>query len=144
MNKKAPDKWIRKAIYDQINNIVVDGVTVPCFDTNVVSDDRPQAYILLSTQSNAVDKSNKCEYFWDSEIQIDINTIYSASGNTGSRLLADNIMDKVRELTDNLTLDVASGLEIFIRNQSFPNGLASNSGSQIIFRKFIRISLKIK
>ena len=32
MVKSLPDKWIRKAISNKINNIVVDGVMIPCYD----------------------------------------------------------------------------------------------------------------
>ena len=144
MNKNLPNKWLRKAIFDAVNNIVVDGKTIPCYDVNVSGLSRPNQYILLSTQSNEVDKSNKCEYFWDSEILLDINSIYQSAGNQGSRVLTDNITDEVRRLTDNLVLDPSSGLEIFIQKQSFPNSLGPNTGNQIIFRNFVRISLKIK
>ena len=122
----------------------VDGVIVPCFSANVSGEDRPNHYILISTQSNEVDKDNKCEYFWESEVLIDINSIYNSAGNIGSTVITDNITDEVRRLTNNLTLDVASGLNIFIQNQSFPNSLSSNSGNHVIHRNFIRLSLKIK
>ena len=144
MNKNLPNKWLRKAIFDAVNNIVVDGKTIPCYDTNVSGNSRPNHYILLSTQSNEVDKANKCEYFWDSEILLDINSIYQSAGNQGRGTITDNITDEVRRLTDNLVLDAASGLEVFIQTQSFPNSLSSNTGNQIIFRNFVRISLKIK
>ena len=144
MDKNLPNKWIRKAIFDAVNNISVDGVIVPCFSTNVSGEDRPNHYILISTQSNEVDKDNKCEYFWESEVLMDINSIYNSAGNIGSTVITDNITDEVRRLTNNLTLDVASGLNIFIQNQSFPNSLSSNSGNHVIHRNFIRLSLKIK
>jgi hypothetical protein len=80
----------------------------------------------------------------DSEILIDIVTIYKSSGNTGSRLLCDEITDKVRELTNNLSLDVSSGLEIFSQKQTFPNNLHMQTQNQNIFRGFVRISLRIE
>ncbi len=144
MNKNLPNKWLRKAIFEAINNIVVDGETIPCYTLNVSGDTRPNHYTLLSTQSNEVDKNNKCEYFWDSDVLIDINSIFQSAGNTGDMLTTDNITDEVRRLTDNLVLDPASGLSIIFQTQSFPNSLSSQIGNQIIFRNFIRISLKIK
>ena len=144
MKKNMPNKWLRKAIKDQINGIVVNGKTVNCFDTNVTGSVIPEQYVVLSTQSNDVDKRNKCEYFWDSDILIDIVTRYNSTGNTGSRLLADDITDQVRVLTDSLVLDSASGLSIIWQRQTFPNSLESQTENTIIFRNFIRISLKIK
>lgn len=142
MVKSLPDKYIRKAIYNAINNIVVDGFTIPCYDTQVVGQPYDY-YVILSTQNNEVDKSIKCGYRWESSILLDITTIYDSNGNTGSRLLADNILDKVRELTDNLTLDVASGLEIVSQNQSFPSDLVSTNLNTIVYRKFMRIEFLI-
>lgn len=144
MKKNMPNKWLRKAIKDQIDGIVVNNKTVNCFDTNVTGSVIPEQYVVLSTQSNDVDKSNKCEYFWDSDILIDIVTRYDSTGNTGSRLLADDITDQVRALTDSLVLDAASGLSIIWQRQTFPNSLESQTENTIIFRNFIRISLKIK
>ena len=144
MNKNLPNKWIRKAIFQAINNIVVDGKVVRCYDTNVSGVDVPNNYVILSTQSNIVEKANKCEYFWNSEILLDIVNIYESAGNMGDRLLTDNITDEVRKLTDALVLDSASNLSIISQIQSFPNGLNSTNDNQIIFRNFIRISLRIK
>ena len=144
MNKNLPNKWIRKAIFQAINNIVVDGKGVRCYDSNVSGVDVPNNYVILSTQSNIVEKSNKCEYFWNSEILLDIVNIYQSAGNMGDRLLTDNITDEVRKLTDVLVLDSASNLSVISQIQSFPNGLNSTNDNQIIFRNFIRISLRIK
>lgn len=144
MNKALPDKWVRKAIFTQLNNIVVEGNTIPCKDTRVTGNNIPQHYILMTTQTNSVDKANKCEYFWNSSILLDIITTYPGAGNTGSRVLADNILDRVRDLTNNLTLDVSSGLEVFIQKQDFPNDLTTITRNENIFRKFIRLELTIK
>ncbi len=144
MIKTLPNKWIRKAVFDAVKGIVVDGKSIECYDTNVSGEDRPNHYILMSTQSNEVDKANKCEYFWDSDILIDINSIYQSSGNTGDRVLTDDITDQVRLKTNNLQLDAASGLEVISSIQSFPNSLSSNTGNQIIYRNFMRITLQIK
>ena len=142
MVKSLPDKYIRKAIYDAINGVVVDGNTILCYDTRV-SGKSNDNYVILSTQSSNVAKDTKCGYKWESNILIDIITRYKLSGNTGSRLLADNILDKVRELTDTLVLDVASGLTIVTQAQSFPNDLVSTSENEIVYRKFIRIEFLI-
>lgn len=143
MNKSLPDKWVRKAVYDAINNVVVDTKTIPCYDTRVTGRTQPKHYVLLTTQSNTVDKANKCESRWESSILIDIVTRYNGSGNTGSRLLADNILDEVRNLTKSLVLNVESGLTIINQTQSFPNDISTQLPNQNIFRKLMRIELVI-
>jgi hypothetical protein len=142
MIKALPDKYIRKAIFTAVNGIVVNTKTILCYDTKATSQAKDN-YIILSTQSNEVDKSVKCGYRWESSILIDIITRYSISGNTGSRLLADDILDKVREVTDSLVLDVESGLTIVTQSQSFPNDLVSETQNEIIYRKLIRIEFLI-
>ncbi len=146
MIKAQPDKWIRKAVFDAINNISVDGLLIPCYDTRVTRGDNaeiPQHYVIMSTQSNEVDKANKCEYFWDSNILLDITTTYDLPGNPGSRLLADNILEAVKDATNSLTLDVASGLVIINQRDSFPSDISTTTKNENIFRKLLRLELKI-
>ena len=143
MVKSLPDKYIRKAVYTAINNIVVDTITIPCYDSRTTGSNVDN-YTLMTTQTNSVDKRTKCGYDWESSILIEVFTRYKLTGNTGSRLLADNILDKVRSLTDSLTLDVASGLDIVTQIQSFPNDLISETTNEIIIRKFMRIEFLIE
>ena len=143
MVKTLPDKYIRKAVYNAINGIVVDGEQILCFDSRV-SGKGIDNYVLMTTQSNEVDKRTKCGDDWQSQILIEVFTRYKLTGNTGSRLLADNILDAVRSATDTLILDVASGLSIVTQNQSFPSDLVSETQNEIIVRKFIRIEFLIE
>jgi hypothetical protein len=149
MIKTLPDKWIRKAIFDVINNISVvdemsgDVLVVKCYDSRVMADNDITQYVLMTTQTNTVDKSTKCGNRWESSILLDIVTTFNGAGNYGSRLLADNILDKVRALTDSLTLDVASGLEVVYQSQDFPNDLVTVTSTENIYRKFMRIELLI-
>lgn len=143
MTKSLPDKYIRKAIYNAINNIVVDGKTIKCYDYRVTGKTIPDYYTIITTQTNQVIKSNKCENAWQSSVLIDVFTKYNGTGNTGSRLFADNILDAVKTATDNLTLDVASGLSIVWQTQSFPNDLVSLTKTENVFRKFLRIEFYI-
>jgi len=145
MNKRLPDKWIRKAVHTAINNMVVDGNTIPCYDTRTpTKNTQSKFYVIMSTQTNSVLKLNKCEDFWESSILLDIITSYKGVSNPGSRLLADNILDSVISLTDNLVLDVASGLSIIFQTENGINDISSITGTENIFRKLIRIELTIK
>mgnify|MGYP003648148018 CR=1 FL=1 len=149
MNKQLPDKWIRKAIYKAINNIAVlnevtnQTIEIPCFDTRVPTNNEKHHYVLMTSQTNNVNKANKCEYIWESSITLDVITYFIGAGNTGSRLLADNILDEIRLLTNNISLEASSGLKVFSQIQSFPNDLATITKNENIFRKFIKIDLVI-
>jgi len=144
MNKTFPDRWIRKAIFDKLDGIVVGSDTINCYDTRITGANIPDDYIIMSTQTALVEKTNKCEYFWNSSILLDVYTTYERPGNPGSRLKLDNIMDVVRQETDVLTLDVGSGLSIVSQIQSFPNDITTTTDNEIIYRKFCRIEMVIK
>ena len=146
MNKSLPDKWVRKAVYDAINDIVVDGFEIPCYDSHVVYDaqkDEPAHYVLMTTQTNEVDKANKCEWAWESSILLDIITSFSGAGNNGSRLLADNIAEACRSALEDLQLDAGSGLEINRITMNFPADIVTDTNAEVLFRKFIRLELRI-
>ena len=143
MIKQLPDKYIRKAIFNAVNNIVVDTLTIPAYDSRVSGNVIPQHFILMTTQTSQVNQMTKCGDVWESSILIDIVTTYDGSGNTGSRLLADNILDAVRSATNNLVLDVASGLVVQKQIQDFPNDIVTITENENIFRKLMRIELTI-
>ena len=143
MIKQLPDKYIRKAVFDAVNNLVVDTLTIPAYDSRVTGNVIPQHFILMTTQTNQVNKMTKCEDTWESSILIDIVTTYDGSGNTGSRLLSDNILDAVRNATNNLVLDVASGLVVQKQIQDFPNDIVTITENENIFRKLMRLELTI-
>lgn len=143
VDKNLPDKWIRKALYNVLNDIVVDGITIPCFDSRASVVGSPSFYILLSTQSNGLTQ-NKCETYYDgTSILIDCITVYDRPGNIGSRLLADNIMDAVRGLTQSIVLDVASGLTVLDLDQIFLPDLTNTTDTEIVYRKLMRLEFKI-
>ena len=74
MDKSLPDKHVRKAIYALVDGITVDTETINCYDSRVTvtNADIPDFYVLMTTQTNIVDKNNKCEWFWESSILLDI------------------------------------------------------------------------
>ena len=144
MNKVLPDKWVRKSIYDAMNDMVISSTEIPFYDSRVTGSVIPPFYVLMTTQTNEVDKNNKCEWFWDSSILLDIVTVYGSQGNTGSRLMADDIADEVRSRINSIALDVGSGLEIITKTQSFPNDISTVTRNENIFRKLIRLEMTIK
>ena len=144
MDKSLPDKWVRKAVFDLVDEINVNGETIYCYDTRVTGELDPDFYVIMSSQTNDVDKSSKCEHNWDSEILLDVRAVYKRPGNIGSRLQADDMLDAVRNLVKDIDLDVASGLTITNRTLAFPNDLNEIDDSEIIYRKFLRLTLFIQ
>lgn len=137
-----PDKYIRKALYTLLNGITVNTKTINIYDTHITGSNLPQQYILMTTQTNQVSESVKCGDRYESSILLDIVTRFYGSGNVGSRLLADDIAEAVRNLLeDKLTLE--GGLNVVTQKLDFPNDLTSVTDNESIFRKFIRIELTI-
>ncbi len=142
MLKTLPDKYVRKAIQAVLNGIEVNGHTINCYTYRVSGVDDPSHYILMTTQTNIVDNLNKCEDVWDSSILIDVVTRFTRQGNPSTKTLADDIMDEVRNLTNDLTL--TGGLEVIEQKQSFPQEFNDISDEEVVYRKLMRLELKIK
>lgn len=138
MDKNLPDKWVRKAIYDAVNGIVVDTNTVNVYDRRAGLDN-PKLGVILQEQQNEVVKDTKCDYRWRHTILIEVFDRISNVGNAGSRLLADNILEAVKDNILGLTLDGGSGLVIIGETLTFPGDLSINDGTEILYRKFLRV-----
>jgi hypothetical protein len=140
MEKINPSKYIRKSIFNAINNMVVNGLTIPCYDTRVKPSENPNFYVLMTTQSKRVLKQNKCEYFWEADILLDIVAIYNGAGNSGSRVLIDDIENEIRSLTQNLVIENFTTIK---QTEDFPNNLDNINDNQIVYRNFIRYTLTL-
>jgi hypothetical protein len=69
-----PDKYIRKSVFDLVNDIVVNGKTIKCFDVRVTGNAALNEYVLLTNQTKEIDKSTKCGYDWTTSLLIEIYT----------------------------------------------------------------------
>ena len=136
----SPDKHIRKAIFDKINNIVVSSKTIPCYDSRATN--APSNYVLLTAQTKEVLKETKCDYEWETSTLIEIYTKVSSSGNTGSRVLLNDIEQAVYTLL-NPKITV-SGFTTITQNITFENSLETITESEIVFRSFLRLNLTLK
>ena len=134
-----PDKHIRKAIFDKINNIVVSGKIIPCYDSRATN--APSNYVLLTAQTKEVDKATKCGYRWETMLLIEIFTKVTSSGNSGSRVLLNDIEERVMTLL-NPKITVA-GFTTVTQNISYENQLETITDTEIIFRSFLRLNLTL-
>ena len=133
-----PDKYIRKFFFDKLNNIVVNGKTISVHD--FIAPENKNEYILMTTQSRQENNESKCGVKWDCQIIIDVVTLYD--GSAGSRLLADDIMNRVIELTTNNNIIIEN--HTFINCTRDFNDLSIRTTTQSIFRKLVTFNLKIK
>lgn len=134
-----PDKHIRKAIFDKINNIVVSGKIIPCYDSRGTN--APSNYVLLTSQTKEVDKATKCGYRWETMLLIEIFTKVTSSGNTGSRVFLNDIEQAVYTLLfPKLTV---AGFENLTQNITFENSLDTPTDTELISRSFLRLNLTL-
>ena len=136
----SPDKFIRKAISDNINNIVVSGKIIPCYDSRATN--APSNYVLLTAQTKEVLKETKCDYEWETSTLIEIYTKVSSSGNTGSRVLLNDIEQAIYTLL--LPKLTVQGFTNITQNITFENSLETITDTEIIFRSFLRLNITLK
>lgn len=138
----SPDKFIRKAIFDATNNIVVSGKTIKTFDSRLTGNANLTEYILMTAQDKDVLKNTKCEYEWECSLLIEIYTRYSSAGNTGSRLLLNDIEQAVMDvLNPKLTIQ---GFTNVTQNITYETSLETVTDSENIYRSFLRLNLILK
>lgn len=137
-----PDKHIRKAVFDATNNIVVSGKTIKTFDSRLTGNANLTEYILMTAQDKDVLKNTKCEYEWEASLLIEIYTRYSSVGNTGSRLLLNDIEQAVMDaLNPKLTIQ---GFANVTQNITYETSLETVTDTDNIYRSFLRLNLILK
>jgi len=136
-----PDKHIRKAVFDLVNNITVNSKTIKCFDVRVTGNANLNEYVLLTSQTKNVLKPNKCDYQWETSLLIEIYTKTSSAGNSASRVLLNDIENAVYTLlSPKVTI---SGFNTLIQNTTFETQLETVTTTENIFRSFIRLNLTL-
>lgn len=131
-----PDKYIRKAIYDLLNNIVVSGKTIKCFDARVFGNQNVSDYIILGNQTKNIDKANKCEYRWNGTVMIEIYTRSSSS-----RVLLNDIEQAVTDLlSPKITVD---NYDVIYQDLSYVTQLESFTDTENIYRSFMTLELTL-
>lgn len=137
-----PDKYIRKAVFDATNNIVVSGKTIKTFDSRLTGNANLTEYILMTAQDKDVLKNTKCEYEWEASLLIEIYTRYSSVGNTGSRLLLNDIEQSVMDaLNPKLTIQ---GFTNVTQNITYETSLETVTDTDNIYRSFLRLNIVLK
>lgn len=139
--RKNPDKWIRKAVGDRIDNMVIDGVTVGCIDTNYTGDTQPKFYVAMSTQTKRDNQTSKCGWEWDCSILLDITTRYLSTGNTGSRTLANDIEERIILLMNDFAIEGGFRIdEITVEESISQDG---HTNTEVYFRQLLRYRIQL-
>lgn len=136
-----PDKYIRKAVHDLVNGIVVNTKTINSYDSRLTGNANKQEYVLLTSQTKEVDKATKCGYRWETSLLIEIYTKTSSAGNSGSRLLLNDIEQAIYTLL--LPKITVPNFETLIQNITFENQLETVTDTENIFRSFLRLNLTL-
>ena len=143
--KQLPDKWIRKAIYDGLNGVSIGSDTINVYDYRVPIEKAPKVYILMTSQTSTPDRGNKCDIPYNSVIRVEVVTQFASSGNTGSRLLADEGMQLVIDwFNGNSLIDNLSGFVLSKKDIDFGSDIQNTLPNYSIFRKVALLSFYLQ
>ena len=134
---RTPDKWIRKYFSETLNGLTVNGKVIPISDMRLPANSN--AYILMTTIDKSHDQETKCNKVWNFQQTLDIVTVYQ--GNTGSRVLCDDIHEAVLNACENITVE---GFTVLNTGYEFAPDLSSSDSTQTIFRKIIIFNIKLQ
>lgn len=132
-----PDKWIRIYFSTALSGMIFNAKTVKVYDSHTPNND--DVLIILSTQTGSNDWERKCSVDKNRTILIDVITRYK--GNTGSRLLLDDIIEEIMVRTKNIVVENFSVNDWDI---SFPNEIITHTSTESIFRKIIQFNLNLQ
>ncbi len=142
INKPLPDRWVRKAISDNLATLQYRGEDVPVYDYRT-DGELPTTFVLMSTQNNITEATSKCAWRYTHFIDLEIYSRLAAPHDPGSRLQADEVADLVLTELQGMQLDAASGLSICRSSFIVPADFVSPDRNYITYRKIIRLSLII-
>ena len=134
---KTPDKWIRKYLATTLAGLKVGTKDIPISDTRIPANS--DHYILMTTIDKSNEQETKCHRVWRAAINIDIVTIYP--GNSGSRVLAEDIENEVLSKIASPSID---GFTVESVDIDFAPDLSTITTTQSIYRKIIILNLKLK
>ena len=134
---RTPDKWIRKYFSTTLTGLIVNGKTIMNSDMRIPNNS--DAYIIMSTVDKSHDQETKCNKVWNFQQTLDIVTTFP--GNSGSRLLVDDIHEAVLNACNNIVIE---NFEVFNKSYEFAPDLSEVNSTQTIYRKIIIFNLKLK
>ena len=134
---RTPDKYVRKYFSQTLTGLTVSGKVIPISDFRIPTNS--DAYILMTTIDKSHDQETKCNTVWNIAITLDVNTVFA--GNTGSRVLADDIHEAVLNACENISVE---NFTVYDKSYEFAPDLSSVTSTQTHYRKIIIFNLKLK
>lgn len=140
--RRNPNNWIRKEVSERINGMVVSGKTINVVDTNYTGNTQPKTYIDLTTQTKRDDQTSKCGWEWDCSILIDVMDRYPQPGNTGSRVLVNDIEDRIIFLLNDFQVEGGFRIDEDIEVED-STSFDGHTDTEVYFRQLIRYRIRV-
>ena len=127
------DSVIRKYFYDQLS------VEHPVFDSRQGSMNVDKCY-LITSQTKDKTQDTKCNYAYQTAIEIEIMSRSGVTGNTQSKLIVEEMENFVENAFDNINLSNFAISEKRYNAESFDADISADNKN----RKVILINLKLE
>lgn len=138
---------IRTAILAEISPLVISGVTIPVYDTELPPGINPanylgsQAYVLITDQNETETTNNDCSIRQTATVSINIITKFpQGSGGKKASETISNVIQQALTI-DNLVLP--ADLQLINLRKSFSRTQIEQGSSQIGYQKIIGYTLDI-
>lgn len=134
-----PDNEINKELFSRLNNLDVNGITFKFFVKRATSQE-PKYYFLKSTQVSQPE-FNKCGtgHITSTEIQV----VVILPKNQGSEALLNMAVAALYVQLEDFSLPVSTGLKVNRVELSVDNDLTEETGSEVVYRKIVRMETTI-
>lgn len=136
MNTALPDNAINAEIKARLHNSDVNGVNFPLYLSRVTSANEKN-YYLINTQLNQP-TSTKCGKGWLHSTEIQVIVVLDT--NEGSKKLLNEATELLRQELEDFSL---TGFAVNKIDLSIENELVTNTESEIVYQKIIRLEIQI-
>lgn len=138
---------IRQAVLAEISPLIVNGITIPVFDTFLPPTVAPatfmggQAYVLITDQNEAETTNNDCSIRQTATVSISIITKFPQG--SGGKRPSETISNVIQLAMTKENLILPAGLQLLNLTKSFSRVQIEQGTSQIGYQKIIGYTLDI-
>lgn len=138
---------IRKAIIAEISPLILSGVTIPVYDTELPPGINPanylgsQAYVLITDQNEAETTNNDCSIRQTASVTINIITKFPQG--SGGKKASETISNVIQQAITKENLTLPAGIQLLNLRKEFSRIQIETGSSQIGYQKIIGYNLDI-
>lgn len=138
---------IRKAIIAEISPLILSGVTIPVYDTELPPGINPanylgsQAYVLITDQNEAETTNNDCSIRQTASVTINIITKFPQG--SGGKKASETISNVIQQAITKENLSLPAGIQLLNLRKAFSRVQIEQGSSQIGYQKIIGYNLDI-